>query len=153
MNRTHGFSIKRNGKRVYQAYNTWANMLSRCETSTSSCFSRYGAKGVTVCARWHSFESFLSDMWHPPDRGYSIEREDNNKGYEPGNCRWIPHAEQSRNKGDNRRITAHGKTMLMQDWARETGLKKTTIFMRLARGWSEHDAVSLSLKHGRHLST
>jgi hypothetical protein len=41
---------------------------------------------------------FLADMGAQP-KGLSIDRIDNAKGYEPGNCRWASATTQSRNRG------------------------------------------------------
>lgn len=40
------------------------------------------------------------------------------------------------------RLTLDGRTMSIHDWSKETGLKLTTIRMRLKRGWSDRDALT-----------
>ena len=80
-----------------KTYVTWRNMVSRCHSPSSSGNSKYGARGIHVCERWHAFENFLHDMGECPD-GYSIERENNFLGYQPGNCSWIPLSKQQKNK-------------------------------------------------------
>jgi hypothetical protein len=43
------------------------------------------------------FKSFLADMGPKPN-DMTLERINNNGNYEPGNCRWATHFDQSRNK-------------------------------------------------------
>lgn len=140
MKRTHGES---HGSRTYRI---WTGMRSRCLNPTNHSYARYGGRGVTVCERWTSYEAFLADMGYAPE-GHSIERVDNAGGYEPSNCRWIPMAEQARNKRNNVWITANGITRLLEDWSRETGIAVTTIWMRInARGWTPERAVLTPVK-------
>lgn len=43
-------------------YIRWKGVLSRCYNSNSKAYKYYGARGVAVCERWHSFENFLHDF-------------------------------------------------------------------------------------------
>lgn len=88
-----------------RTYNSWASMLSRCRDKNKPAYARYGAIGITVCERWEKFENFLADMGERPE-GCSIDRIDNDKGYEPGNCRWATPIQQRRNQ--RRYIARHG---------------------------------------------
>ena len=37
-------------------------MITRCYDKNNANYRLYGAKGVTVCDRWHCFEYFLEDL-------------------------------------------------------------------------------------------
>lgn len=80
-------------------YRTWYAMKDRCYNPKNARFSRYGARGITVCERWlTSFTKFLEDMGEKPSISLSIERLDPNGNYEPENCVWADQLTQSRNK-------------------------------------------------------
>jgi hypothetical protein len=73
-------------------------MIKRCTKISDPAYKNYGGRGITVCNRWlESPQNFIDDMGIKPD-GYSIERIDNSKGYEPRNCTWIPRKLQNRNR-------------------------------------------------------
>ena len=82
---------------------TWRNMIDRCDNPKHRYYHCYGGRGIGVCERWRSFENFLADMGpRPPTptgraRYWSIERDNVDGNYEPGNCRWATPAEQVRN--------------------------------------------------------
>nr|WP_321985311.1 hypothetical protein [uncultured Lichenicoccus sp.] len=90
------------GRRVHgrsqtATWNIWKGMRQRCGNPKSPSFQWYGARGITVCDRWNSFQAFLEDMGERPE-GLSIDRIDNERGYEPGNCRWADAEAQANNK-------------------------------------------------------
>lgn len=142
--KTHGHTRRREFTGTYKA---WANMRKRCNTPSCVQYKYYGGKGIKVCSEWDSFERFLADMGERPP-GTSLDRIDGAKDYCKENCRWATHTEQVRNRSNTRRVTANGRTMTIQEWADETGLTYTTILLRLRRGVSEQDAVTLPrLRH------
>ena len=130
---THGMSRTR-------TYKIWCGMVART-TKRSDKTHLYFDKGVRTCDRWLSFENFYADMGDAPD-GMSIDRINNNKGYEPGNCRWATNIEQNNNTSRNRLITARGESMTIAMWARKVGIKPNTICYCLRRGWAPEDAVT-----------
>lgn len=80
-------------------YRIWRRMMDRCENTNASDYRHYGGRGIKVCQQWRgAFAAFLSDMGPRPSQGHTLERTNNSRGYEPGNCKWATRSEQSRNK-------------------------------------------------------
>lgn len=135
VNTTHGLSKSKE-------FMSWAAMHTRCTNPNQESFANYGARGISVCERWNSFENFLADMGPKPSPRHTIERMDNERGYNPTNCRWATRAEQNTNTRQNRYLTFKGKTMALSQWAREVGLTGSALTARLNRGWSIDDALT-----------
>ena len=114
------------GKSQSRAYQAWSGMRTRCYNGNAKSYPYYGGRGIKVCQRWlESFEGFYADMGEA-DVGMSLERIDVNGDYSPENCKWIPLAEQARNKRNVKLID--GKTL--PEIARESGVKYSTLHAR-----------------------
>lgn len=126
-----------------QAYWSYHDMRDRCESPSNEHYARNLAKGVTVCPQWKkNFLQFFADMGPPPAKGYTIDRMDNNKGYQPGNCRWATRVEQDKNRPGNINITHNGLTMHLAEWSRHLGGCADLVCKRLEIGWTKIEAVS-----------
>lgn len=135
-----GYSIK--GKQGFQTkhgltdhplYNTWERIKTRCYNPKCPDYKDYGLRGITVCDEWkNDFVEFLywalKNGW---EKGLTIERLNNDKGYSPDNCKWIPMKEQPKNRRTNRQITYNGQTHTLAEWSRITGIARKTLEMRL----------------------
>lgn len=140
---THGHTVGRGHSPEHSA---WSAMKARCHRPGAPNYYRYGGRGIAVCERWAlSFEAFLSDMGTKPS-GMTIERIDNDRGYEPGNCRWATRSEQMLNTSANHVIEFEGRAMPLVLWAKEIGLHRYTLYDRLRRGWSVERALSEPLQ-------
>jgi hypothetical protein len=120
-------------------YLCWSAMRQRCNDKDDP---DYGGRGISVCDRWISFEAFLEDMGECP-AGLTIERKDTNGNYEPGNCRWATREDQARNRRDTVHLTLDGVTRPLAEWADLLGIKPNTILMRLRRGCSHEDSLTV----------
>lgn len=82
------------GMKYSPTYHSWQAMHQRVRYKRHNSDS-YAA--VSVCDRWESFDNFLADMGERPNRA-TLERKDNKRGYEPGNCIWATPTQQARNR-------------------------------------------------------
>ncbi len=113
-------------------YGTWESMIQRCNNPRSRAYKKYGANGITVCARWLKFEYFLEDMGLKPSPKHTLDRYPNRRGnYEPSNCRWATYAEQNRNKQTNKVYTFQGETLCITDWASRLKVHPAVLRYRL----------------------
>ena len=126
---THGHAANGKPTRVYQ---TWVGLKHRCRNPNHPKFARYGGRGITVCDEWaNSFDAFYSHVGEPPTAKHTLDRIDNNRGYEPGNVRWATRKQQSNNISTNVWIEFDGKKMTLAQWAEHLGLSYTAITTRM----------------------
>lgn len=122
-------------------FRSWQAMLGRCYYPSTAHFDQYGGRGITVCERWHTFASFLSDMGERVT-GMTLDRIDTNGNYEPDNCRWVSRKENSRNRRNNRILELDGVRLAVTAWADKVGLSKDTLMRRLRAGWDVRKALT-----------
>jgi hypothetical protein len=140
-------------------YGIWANVLTRCLNKNCEAYPRYGGRGITVCDRWTpqgprysrtgrrvAFMNFMEDMGERPSTRHTIERRNNNLGYSKQNCYWATYTEQANNRRTNRLLTYRGQTMTVAQWCKELKFSQSTVYTRLADGWSVSDALSTPTK-------
>ena len=142
-NTTHGHTTGRERSRLYSV---WLGMKDRCADPTHSGFQRYGGRGIAVCPEWESFPAFAkwADANGYDDR-MTIDREDNDGDYSPGNCRFVSLTVNARNKAVNVHLTAFGETKCLTDWALDARCSVTpsTIMHRIRRlGMSVEEAIA-----------
>jgi len=104
--------LTKHGMHNTKVYGAWHNIKARCNKPNNKHYHNYGGRGIKMCVEWEeSFEAFYADMGDPPSSSHSVERVDNNKGYEPSNCKWATPIEQAVNKNFKTRDLPLGVTV------------------------------------------
>lgn len=89
----------RHGKSKTPEYRTWVRLIQRCTNPKNKGWKDYGGRGITVHPTIrNSFEAFLREVGPRPSPRHSIDRIDNDRGYEPGNLRWATPEVQATNR-------------------------------------------------------
>lgn len=128
-------------KKIPPAYYVWASMKDRCGNPNAKQYADYGGRGIKVCDRWiNSYETFYADMG-PRTAGHSIDRIDNDLGYEPGNCRWASRKTQQRNQRRAVYVSIAGVRYRAIELADISGQKVDVIVDRAERGLAYEDVI------------
>ena len=130
-------------------YTIWNGIKCRCYTKSSGEYSRYGAKGITMCDEWRN--DFMSFYNCAVSNGYSkeltIDRIDYTGNYEPSNCRWVSYKKQANNKSSNVLITFNGITHTLSEWCDIVGIKQSTLNHRINKAhWPVEKALTTPVK-------
>jgi hypothetical protein len=117
-----GHPLFKHGLSGTREYESWNGARRRVLGMRPKDAPNYIERGITMCQRWlDSFDAFLEDMGPCPE-GMSLDREDNDKGYEPGNCRWATRVQQARNKRGVVSFTIDGVERLVIEWSEISGI-------------------------------
>lgn len=131
-------------------YRAWQQMRLRCTNPKHAAYAGYGGRGIGVCARWlDSVAAFVADMGPKPSARHELDRIDNDRGYEPGNCRWVLRKVNDRNRRSNRVLEFSGERRALAEWCELLGLPRSTVQKRLDGGWSVEDALSTPVRPKR----
>lgn len=147
----HGMARRtQNGRVKSSEYSSWKGMKSRCLNPNHSRFKDYGGRGITVCSRWlvgdgaaDGFSCFLADMGEKPDPRMTMERVNNERGYEPDNVIWIERCKQARNTRATRLVDIFGLKISFTEAVERFGAVPVNVArMRVHRGWPDFDAIT-----------
>lgn len=153
---------RKNGSEFFKKYNTthgesrtslysrWNSMISRTKNQNDPSYKQYGARGIKVCEEWEIYENFKE--WALKN-GYSqeltLERKDNNAGYNPDNCIWADWDTQNNNKQQSRKEEYKGQIKTVRQWAEIYNICYSTLLGRLNRGMTIKEAIETPILRKR----
>ena len=140
-NTTHGMT-------GHPLLNIWRHMVQRTTNPKDEAYPLYGGRGIKMYKPWlKSSSSFIKwALSNGYRRGLTIDRINNNKGYNPRNCRWVNMKVQSRNRRNNHYIMFGGHFFCIAEWAELLGISQYTISRRLRLGWTAEKALTTPVR-------
>lgn len=92
-------------------FGQWESLLTRISNPNVEGYVNYGGRGITMYSPWiidfKLYYDYVKNLPHFGEKGYTIDRIDNDGNYEPGNVRWATRHIQSVNQ---RKLKKNNKT-------------------------------------------
>lgn len=98
--------------------------------------------------RLRDLRDWLIHIGPRPAEGWTVDRINNYRGYEPGNIRWATKAQQTENRKVTKWHVVNGKYMTTAQLAKHLGLTYTCLYKRLQHGWTVDRLLDEQEKHG-----
>ena len=116
-------------------YRIWLAMKNRCGNAKMDSYKNYGKRGIKICEEWLSdFKKFHSwAILSGYNDNLTIERVDNNKGYEPSNCIWIPLPEQSKHRRNVIKIKYNNNFYTIPELAKFLGISYYKLYTKIKK--------------------
>lgn len=123
----------------------WDVLMNACYNEDDPRYKNIGGRGVEMCNEWRlSLSNFVDwSLKHGYDDGMCILRYDFDSNYSPWNCFWTDKAVRphTTRKTGLSHITLNGVTHTVAEWSRITGISRSTICNRLARGYPANEVL------------
>lgn len=141
------------GKSNCPTQQSYSDMKRRCYSNHRPEYKNYGGRGISVCDRWLNgdgkktgYHCFLDDMGER-EKGFSLERVDVEKNYEPDNCVWATSKEQGNNKRRTPKFMYKGELTAITYIAEDIGMHRNTLYSRIVQhGKDFDDSISNPVK-------
>lgn len=119
-------------------YDTFYSIKGRSGNSANKRYKDYGGRGVCIYEKWENdfaaFERYILENLGERPKNKSLDRIDNDKGYEPGNLRWGTPQEQQSNKRNNVWLEYEGRMFTGAELARHLGVSWGTVRYGVKKG-------------------
>jgi len=126
------------GMRGSKFYKKWTSLKSRCFNPNATGYERYGGRGITMYEPWindfAAFLTYISQLEHFGEKGFTLDRIENNGNYEPGNLRYADAKTQARNRRNNIIVEYNGEQICLAEAAEKSGIPYKILLSRYHRG-------------------
>lgn len=137
------------GQSKHPLNTVWSGMKSRCYNVNDEFYSHYGGRGISVCPEWKDdfgvfFNWAIENGWQ---KGLEIDRENNDLGYEPTNCRFVTGRVNVYNRSNTVKLVYNDKVVTLLDLETLSGIPSDRIYQRIyVYGWSLERAIKQPLR-------
>lgn len=138
------------GQSGHPLHTVWSGMKARCYNIKDEFYSHYGGRGIVVCREWKDdFGAFygwaISNGWQ---KGLEIDRENNDLGYEPSNCRFVTGRVNVYNRSNTLKVIYKGEEMTLLDLETLSGIPSNRLYQRIhVYGWAAERAAMQPLRN------
>jgi hypothetical protein len=146
----NGTSIRIKGMSRTSFYRVWTNLRQRCANPNHRLYKWYGARGISFCPSWVSFDNFYLDMFDSYSSNLVLDRIDNDKGYSKENCRWVSQKLNCRNKRGNKIIQTPAGAITLAEASEIYNISRDLLSYRLSHGYSDTEAITKPVRTGNY---
>jgi hypothetical protein len=143
----------REGESQTKIFRVWKAMIERCGDPNNIGAKNYLERGITVCEEWSDFSEFKN--WATSNgykKGLTIDRQDNEKGYSPDNCRFVTQSINNCNRRNTFKVHYQGEeisfTLLLKKKRKMEHY--VAIRSRIKRGWNVEEAIDQPIREGNY---
>ena len=127
MHKTHGMTKTK-------LYSVWNCIKQRCNNPNYKNYDDYGGRGIKLFKDWQddflAFREYVVKLPHYNEKGYSIDRINNNGNYEPGNIRFATKREQALNRRNTAYYEEDGIKITLKELSEITHIPYGTLIDR-----------------------
>ncbi len=133
-NTKHNLSFDINHKNI-RLHQIWRKMKQRCLNPNNPAYKNYGGRGISICNEWlNDFLKFYNwAISNDYNDNLTIERIDNNKNYEPTNCKWATTKEQANNRRSNILINYKNEILTLTQLCEKINIKYCNVSSYICR--------------------
>lgn len=96
-----------------------------------------------MCEEWFSFSRFYEwAMANGYQKGLDLDRINNDLGYSPDNCRWIPHAKNLQNTHRKQEVVLNGEMVSIADLAKRYNAPYNKVYQMHKKGVSADEIIA-----------
>ena len=130
-------NFKTHGLCNTKTYRIWENIKKRCYNPNHEQYGDYGGRGIKMFEGWISdfqaFYDYVSKLENFGEKGYTLDRINNDGNYEPSNVKWSTRTEQNRNRRNTVFVECNGEQITLAEAAELTGINYHTLYTRYSR--------------------